>query len=234
LPEVSFQVSSTVQALTFQSNEVHNFVAIFKSDEKVDHEDWQTSVDSSALLSRYADFHPSALAVLRKAKEIKQWPLLFRAPIPTWYKEKLVLIGDAAHPMLPHQGQGGAQAIEDAVALGICLTSCTPSDLESRLQTFSSIRRTRASVMQIFSNAGQDEPEKIHTEAAKFIPAEDVPSKSLISSPSHLIFPILLPIPFRILYPDSYYFFLLGFWLRTFGTGWNGGWPFQIWKGMLM
>jgi len=63
LPEVSFQASSTLQALTFQSNEVHNFVAIFKSDEKVDHEDWQTSVDSSALLSRYADFHPSALAV---------------------------------------------------------------------------------------------------------------------------------------------------------------------------
>ena len=32
--------------------------------------------------------------------------------------------------------------------------------------------------MQIFSNAGQDEPEKIHAEAAKFIPAETVPSKS--------------------------------------------------------
>ena len=122
----------------------------------------------------------SRLINLRKAKDIKQWPLLFRAPIPTWHKEKLVLIGDAAHPMLPHQGQGGAQSIEDSVALGIALTNCTPKELPSRLQLFEKVRRTRASVMQIFSNAGQDEAEKIHADAAKFIPAETVPSKSSI------------------------------------------------------
>jgi salicylate hydroxylase len=39
------------------------------------------------------------------------------------------------------------------------------------------VRKNRASVMQIFSNAGQDEAEKIHKDAAKFIPAETVPSK---------------------------------------------------------
>jgi hypothetical protein len=82
--------------------------------------DWQTSVDKSVLLNRYSDFHPAVLAVMkfvlpnldpaslsnskaRKAKDIKQWPLLFRAPIPTWHKGKLVLIGDAAHPMLPRE-----------------------------------------------------------------------------------------------------------------------------------
>jgi salicylate hydroxylase len=74
-------------------------------------------------------------------------------------------------------GQGGAQAIEDAVALGITLTNATPEVLEKRLQLFESIRRNRASVMTEFSNAGQDEPEKIHSKAAKFMPAEEVPSK---------------------------------------------------------
>jgi salicylate hydroxylase len=64
------------------------------------------------------------------------------------------------------------------VALGIVLTNCTPEDLESRLQLLEKIRKNRASVMQIFSNAGQDEAEKIHADAAKFIPAESVPSKS--------------------------------------------------------
>ncbi|PMD63654.1 salicylate hydroxylase [Hyaloscypha bicolor E] len=158
-----------------RNNEEHNFVAIFHSDENVVHEDWQTSVDKSVLLHRYSDFHPAVLAVLEKANDIKQWPLLFRAPISTWHKGKLVLIGDAAHPMLPHQGQGGAQAIEDSVVLGIALTNCTPEDLESRLQLFEEVRKNRASVMQIFSNAGQDEAEKIHKDAAKFIPAETVP-----------------------------------------------------------
>lgn len=81
--------------------------------------------------------------------------------------------------MLPHQGQGGAQAIEDSVALGILLTDVNSGTLEKRLQQFEKIRRNRASVMQIFSNAAADEPEKIRQEAAKFIPADSVPSKSL-------------------------------------------------------
>lgn len=39
----------------------------------------------------------------RKAKDLKQWPLLFRAPISSWHKDKLVMVGDAAHPMLPRK-----------------------------------------------------------------------------------------------------------------------------------
>jgi salicylate hydroxylase len=82
-----------------------------------------------------------------------------------------------SHNCITDQGQGGAQAIEDSVVLGIALTNFTPEDLESRLQLFEEVRKNRASVMQIFSNAGQDEAEKIHKDAAKFIPAETVPSK---------------------------------------------------------
>jgi salicylate hydroxylase len=58
------------------------------------------------------------------------------------------------------------------------LTGCTPEILEKRLKIFEQVRMKRASVMQVFSNAGQDEPEKIHAEASRFIPAETVPSKS--------------------------------------------------------
>lgn len=84
------------------------------------------------------------------------------------------------------QGQGGAQSIEDGAALGILFSSLPPfttaEDLDStiaaRLQGFESVRKNRASVMQIYSNAGQDEPEKIRDEARKFLPEEvKVPSK---------------------------------------------------------
>lgn len=67
------------------------------------------------------------------------------------------------------QGQGGAQ--------GIALASAEPKDVETRLRVYEDIRRNRASVMQIFSNAGQEEPELIREEASKFIPADRVPSK---------------------------------------------------------
>jgi salicylate hydroxylase len=75
------------------------------------------------------------------------------------------------------QGQGGCQAIEDALALGISLMDCTPEVLDRRIQLYEKIRMNRASVITIFSNAGQDEPEKMYAEVRKFIPADSIPSK---------------------------------------------------------
>jgi 2-polyprenyl-6-methoxyphenol hydroxylase-like FAD-dependent oxidoreductase len=42
-------------------------------------------------------------------------------PLAHWGRGPVTLLGDAAHPMLPHAGQGAAQALEDAVALGLAL-----------------------------------------------------------------------------------------------------------------
>ena len=47
--------------------------------------------------------------------------LLARDPLTRWGAGPVTLLGDAAHPMLPHTGQGAAQALEDAVALGRAL-----------------------------------------------------------------------------------------------------------------
>lgn len=77
------------------------------------------------------------------------------------------------------QGQGGAQAIEDGVALGICLLNAESSaDVPERLEIFENIRRNRASAVTIFSNAAQDEAEKIKEAASEFVqPVERIPSK---------------------------------------------------------
>lgn len=80
------------------------------------------------------------------------------------------------------QGQGGAQSIEDGMAMGILFSHATtatnPKDVvTSRLALFESLRRHRCSAMQILSNAGQDEAERVRGAAARFIPIEDIPSK---------------------------------------------------------
>ncbi|KUL86331.1 hypothetical protein ZTR_08623 [Talaromyces verruculosus] len=164
---------------------LQNFVGIHPSQQVGDYEDhfvydkvdWDLSADVNDVLSQYSDSHPSILAILRKAKNVnvKRWPLLYRDPIPTWHRGRLALVGDAAHPMLPHQGQGGAQAIEDAGALGVIFSDSssqfTIDDIQKRLVLFENIRYNRASAMQIFSNAGQDEPWKIRERAQQYMPA---------------------------------------------------------------
>lgn len=72
--------------------------------------------------------------------------LFGRRPLSTWGMGRVTLLGDAAHPMLPHTGQGAAQALEDAVALGLALASGADSVTSLRKYEEVRSRRTRAVV----------------------------------------------------------------------------------------
>jgi 2-polyprenyl-6-methoxyphenol hydroxylase-like FAD-dependent oxidoreductase len=67
--------------------------------------------------------------------------LLARAPLDAWGVGRITLVGDAAHPMLPHTGQGAAQALEDAVALALALSP--PGDVEAALRRYERVRSRR-------------------------------------------------------------------------------------------
>jgi salicylate hydroxylase len=82
--------------------------------------------------------------------------------------------------MLPHQGQGGAQGLEDGVVMGIVMSGAqTAEDIEARLALFEKIRRSRASSIQIMSNVGQDQNHLVKKELLEFIPEEKIPCKFL-------------------------------------------------------
>jgi 2-polyprenyl-6-methoxyphenol hydroxylase-like FAD-dependent oxidoreductase len=68
--------------------------------------------------------------------ELLQRPALLR-----WGDGRVTLLGDAAHPLLPHTGQGAAQALEDAVALGLALSR--PLDVASALRLYERVRSRR-------------------------------------------------------------------------------------------
>lgn len=68
-------------------------------------------------------------------------------PLPTWVRGRVVLIGDAAHATTQVTGQGAAQAIEDALALGDCLKGLAgqehSGEVQRRLRAFEARRRPR-------------------------------------------------------------------------------------------
>ncbi|GES58711.1 FAD binding domain protein [Aspergillus terreus] len=85
--------------------------------------------------------------------------LVSRRPLSTWVSKggRMVVIGDAAHPMPPNLGQGANQAIEDAAVLAICLELSGKGNIPLGLRVMQELRHKRVSVIQ---NAAIDEMEK--------------------------------------------------------------------------
>ena len=60
-----------------------------------------------------------------------KWAILEREPLPTWSDGRVVLLGDACHPMTPYMAQGAATAMEDAAILTRCLAEVDGEDVAS-------------------------------------------------------------------------------------------------------
>ena len=101
---------------------------------------------ATALLAYVAPrFDATFRAITSATSELRFDVLVDRDPLPHWGSGVVTLIGDAAHPMLPHTGQGAAQAIVDAVTLGKMLTPKV--DVESTLRAFEAERQSKTSAL---------------------------------------------------------------------------------------
>jgi salicylate hydroxylase len=86
-------------------------------------------------------FGAALLPLMKAVPSWTPWPLLELDPSPSWVRGRGVLIGDAAHAMLPTAAQGGAQAIEDAWVLAQCLAA--GGSVGDALAAFERLRRPR-------------------------------------------------------------------------------------------
>ncbi|GAB7146148.1 FAD-dependent oxidoreductase [Mycobacterium riyadhense] len=91
-------------------------------------------------LAGWAEPIPSVLAATAPADVLRN-DLYDRTPARHWTRGPVVLVGDAAHPMRPHLGQGGCQGIEDAAILGAFVERTT--DLPTAFARFATYRRPR-------------------------------------------------------------------------------------------
>lgn len=98
-----------------RAGDLYNQVGVFRSPSfTADSEDWGGPEELEAAFSGCCD------AVVRDSRMLdrgRRWPMIDRDPIDRWTRNRITLLGDAAHPMQPFLAQGGCQALEDASAL---------------------------------------------------------------------------------------------------------------------
>jgi len=111
-------------------------------------ESWSAPGDAGAFAREFAGFDPIVGSLIARITQPFRWGLYDREPLPTWTHGRLTLLGDAAHPMLPHTGQGANQAIEDAVALAAVMSRSEQSSAPRALQVYESLRRERCARVQ--------------------------------------------------------------------------------------
>jgi salicylate hydroxylase len=77
--------------------------------------------------------------------ETFRWGIYDREPLPRWSSGRITLLGDSAHAVTPHLGQGANQAIEDAATLAVLLRDSGRDEVASRLRLYEDLRidRTR-------------------------------------------------------------------------------------------
>lgn len=98
-----------------RAGDLYNQVGVFRSPSFTpDSEDWGGPEELDAAFSRCCDVVARSSRMLDRGR---RWPMIDRDPIPSWTRNRITLLGDAAHPMQPFLAQGGCQALEDASAL---------------------------------------------------------------------------------------------------------------------
>ena len=108
---------------------------------------WSSIGEAQDVQARFNRWHADPKALIASAEDWRRWPLYDRAPLPHWHAQRVVLAGDAAHPMLPFLAQGSAQGIEDGYALGLAAQR-NGSDLAGLIQDYESQRMIRARKVQ--------------------------------------------------------------------------------------
>jgi salicylate hydroxylase len=111
-------------------------------------ESWSAVGDRDEFAAFFDGWDPRVVGLLEKVETCFWWGLYDRRPLNSWTSGRLVLLGDAAHAMLPHLGQGANQAIEDGVALAVLLEGREPAEVPDILPRYEKLRRVRTDLIQ--------------------------------------------------------------------------------------
>ena len=124
-----------------------NFVAI-KQQNTWEEESWILEGKKDQLLTEFNSWNSEIKELFNKSEKVNKWGLFERKATKTLINKNIILMGDAAHPMLPFLAQGSCLAIEDAFTFSDLLKN---KKIDLSLRQYEILRLARGNKVQLRS-----------------------------------------------------------------------------------
>tara|TARA_R100000935_G_scaffold54244_1_gene82864 strand:+ start:15693 stop:16910 length:1218 start_codon:yes stop_codon:yes gene_type:complete len=139
-----------------EGSDVNYFAVTEGPDDWPDMNRWVMEATRDDHLKPFQGWDKAVTEMVSQSHTFARWGLFITKPLRHWHKGRAVLIGDGAHAMVPHHGQGANTSIEDAVTLARMIATDGISDTEGLLTRFARLRRLRTLAIQKSATATND------------------------------------------------------------------------------
>lgn len=121
-----------------------NFFLVQRDPTPWPHREWTAPAKEGEQLKYFGDWHPAVVEMLTSVPVGDRWAMNYHMMLGRWSKGRVTLMGDAAHAIVPHHGQGANQSVEDAVVLADCIADMGSSSLSDVQKRYEHLRHGRA------------------------------------------------------------------------------------------
>ncbi|KAH6669063.1 hypothetical protein B0J14DRAFT_599969 [Halenospora varia] len=150
-PSLNIWIGEDRHVMTYTIAAGESFNMVLSHVDPSDPATWKPENAINDMRKYFSGWDPRLTKVIGLIEKTIKWPLLSGSPLSGWVaaSNKVLIIGDAAHAMVPYMSQGAAMAVEDGAALAAVLSLIeTANEIPLALKVFETERMKRAGQMQ--------------------------------------------------------------------------------------
>ncbi|KAJ5324216.1 hypothetical protein N7476_002816 [Penicillium atrosanguineum] len=148
-PNLNIWIGDQRHVMTYTIGAGKSFNMVLSHPDDTDPSTWDQTTALSDMQREFQGWDTRLQKIIGMIEKTIKWPLVSCTPLTRWTTGRIVILGDAAHAMLPYMSQGAAMAVEDGVALARSLSRINNAqDIPHALSIFEKVRMDRAGKMQ--------------------------------------------------------------------------------------
>ncbi|KAJ5502150.1 hypothetical protein N7463_005024 [Penicillium fimorum] len=148
-PALNIWIGDQRHVMTYTIGAGKSFNMVLSHPDDSDPSTWDQANTLSDMRREFQGWDSRLEKIIGLIQKTIKWPLISGVPLSRWVNGKVLILGDAAHAMLPYMSQGAAMAVEDGAALARSLSKIeNAADIPKALSIFEQVRIERAGMMQ--------------------------------------------------------------------------------------